>query len=217
MFLPPYLLVDGHLETDAGIEEHAPKMQPALDNEEVGLMARVAAGDIVARRVLLDRFIRRIRGIAAAILSVDSDVDDAVQSTVIEVLASADGFRGENLPAWIDRIAVRTAMRCARERRLRIVRNAGEEPLLTLSQDQPEEPFGEALPRPLTEYLERLPPERRTTLVLRHAMDYSIAEIASVMEVSPNTVKDRLLAARDQIRKAVRRDIAIGRARGRTL
>ncbi len=191
-------------------------MQPAVHNEDTELMAKVAAGDIGARRALLDRFVRRIRGIAAAILAVDADIEDAVQSTVIEVLASADGFRGENLSAWMDRIAIRTAMRCARERRLRIVRNAGEEPLLTLPAEEAEEAFEEALPRPLVEYLDQLPPERRTALVLRHGMDYSVAEIASVMNVSPNTVKDRLLAAREQIRKAVRRDITVGRARGRS-
>jgi RNA polymerase sigma-70 factor (ECF subfamily) len=189
------------------------EMEPARKIDDVQLMARVAAGDAVARRALFDRFVRRIRGIATAILAIAADIDDAVQSIVIEVLGSADSFRGENLPAWMDRIAVRTAMRYARDRRLRLVRNAGEEPLYDLpAADTGAARFGEELPRPLSEYLEQLAPERRTTLVLRHVMDYSIAEIAATMEVSPNTVKDRLLAAREQVRRAIRRDVAVGRS-----
>jgi RNA polymerase sigma-70 factor, ECF subfamily len=192
------------------------EMEPARRIDDVQLMARVAAGDAVARRALFERFVRRIRGIATAILAAPADVDDAVQSIVIEVLASADGFRGDNLPAWMDRIAVRTAMRYARERRLRLVRNAGEEALYDIpAPENAAAPFGDDLPRPLAEYLAELAPERRTTLVLRHVMDYSIAEIAATMEVSPNTVKDRLLAAREQVRRAIRRDVAVGRSRRR--
>jgi RNA polymerase sigma-70 factor, ECF subfamily len=187
-------------------------MEPARRIDDLTLMARVAAGDAIARRALFDRFVRRIRGIATAILAIPADIDDAVQSIVIEVLASADGFRGDNLPAWMDRIAVRTAMRYARDRRLRLVRNAGEEVLYDLPAPDAGASFGEDLPRPLSEYLEQLAPERRTTLVLRHVMDYSIAEIAATMEVSPNTVKDRLLAAREQVRRAIRRDVAVGRS-----
>jgi RNA polymerase sigma-70 factor (ECF subfamily) len=192
------------------------EMEPARRIDDVQLMARVAAGDAVARRSLVDRFGRRMRGIATAILSAPPDVDDAVQSIVIEVISSADGFRGDNLPAWIDRISVRTAMRHARDRRLRLVRNAGEQPLFDLPAAAPETASAaEELPRPLEEYLDQLAPERRVTLVLRHVMDYSIAEIAATMEVSPNTVKDRLLAAREQVRRAIRRDVAVGRPRRR--
>jgi RNA polymerase sigma-70 factor (ECF subfamily) len=46
-------------------------------------------------------------------------------------------------------------------------------------------------------------------LVLRHVLEYSIEEIASITESSPNTVKDRLLQARRQIRQGIRRDTAI--------
>ena len=70
--------------------------------------------------------------------------------------------------------------------------------------------FREGLPRAVAEYLADLPETRRTALVLRHALGYSIEEVAELTGVSPNTVKDRLLAAREQVRKHVRRDIATG-------
>src|SRR5690606_24021515 len=76
-------------------------------------------------------------------------------------------------------------------------------------------PLQDAIPRPLLRYLEELPETRRTALVLRHVLEYSIAEIAELTETSPNTVKDRLLAARAHIRRAVRREVALGVSRER--
>jgi len=71
--------------------------------------------------------------------------------------------------------------------------------------------LGEA--RPVTEYLDALPEPLRTVLVLRHVLDHSIEEIAETLGVSPNTVKDRLLRARERMRKLVRRERAIGAPR----
>jgi DNA-directed RNA polymerase specialized sigma24 family protein len=70
----------------------------------------------------------------------------------------------------------------------------------------------DALPRSLRSYLDALPEVRRTVLVLHHAMGYSLQEIADLTAVSINTVKDRLLSARDEVRKMVRRESARRRA-----
>jgi DNA-directed RNA polymerase specialized sigma24 family protein len=43
-------------------------------------------------------------------------------------------------------------------------------------------------------------------IVLRHGMGYSVQEAAELTEVSINTVKDRLLHARAQLRASIRRD-----------
>ena len=69
--------------------------------------------------------------------------------------------------------------------------------------------LAEGLPRPVQEYLEQLSPSRRTALVLRHVLGYSVAEIAELTGVSPNTVKDRLLTARREFRRMIRRDLAL--------
>ncbi|MFO0572151.1 MAG: sigma-70 family RNA polymerase sigma factor [Polyangiaceae bacterium] len=65
-------------------------------------------------------------------------------------------------------------------------------------------------PRPVKEYLEQLPEVQRTALVLRHVMGYSVGEIAELTDASPNTVKDRLLRGAKEMRKLIRRDVAIG-------
>jgi RNA polymerase sigma-70 factor (ECF subfamily) len=157
----------------------------------------------------------RIATIARALLRHSADADDATQASLLEILRAAESFRGDgSFDGWADRIAVRTTLRLARQRRVRGLRVDDTEPD-AIAEEPPHDSLREMLPRELSEYLAELPEIRRTALVLRHALGYSIEEIAELTGVSPNTVKDRLLAAREQVRRHVRRDLATGASRKR--
>ncbi len=174
-------------------------------------LAQEAATDPVARDALARRLEPRVKRLCASLLR-DDDAQDAAQLAMLEIVRSAPGFRGEStLEAWADRIAVRTAIRLARARRLASVRSKAAVEPDELPGSNPTSDVAEGLPRSIIAYLDELPEARRTVLVLRHAMGYSVNEIAEYTGVSPNTVKDRLLAARDQVRKTVRRELAAGR------
>jgi RNA polymerase sigma-70 factor (ECF subfamily) len=141
------------------------------------------------------------------------DADDATQIALCEILKAASGFRGDGaLEGWADRIAVRTILRIARERRVRSLRFDAVEPDALADPSGATRSLRDELPRELRAYLDELPETRRTTLVLRHALGYSVQEVAELTGVSPNTVKDRLLAAREQVRRLIRRDAVVGRS-----
>ncbi len=184
-------------------------MDPSRRPEPSELVSLAARGDPEAQRALVERLNRRTRAIALAILGNHADAEDATQNTLLEVLGAAAGYRGGSFLAWADRIAVRTAMRYARKRRLREARHDSDAPLEQLVVEG-RAPAAHAVPRPIVDYLAELPETRRVALVLRHVMGYSIDEIAELTGVSPNTVKDRLLQGREQLRKNIRREIAIG-------
>ena len=180
------------------------------------LVPRAVAGDPHAQRLLVERLSRRVRNIALAILGNVEDAEDAAQAILMEVLESLQRYEAGNLLAWADRIAVRTAARHARQRRVRGARWDAHVDLDEIGGQlgQSTEP---SLPRPIIEYLAELPETRRVALVLRHVMGYSIEEIAELTEVSVNTVKDRLLRAREQVRRTIRRELTLvssPRARG---
>jgi RNA polymerase sigma factor (sigma-70 family) len=183
-------------------------LQPAPVVPDPELVALAVAGDLGAQKALVGRLERRVRGIALAILGNLADAEDAVQAILLEVLGSLKGYRGGHLLAWCDRIAVRTAMRQARQRRVREARLDAEIDLeaVPLEGHSSRE---HGVPRPILEYLSELPETRRVVLVLRHVMDYSIEEIAELTGASPNTVKDRLLRAREQVRRNIRRELAL--------
>ncbi|HEY4159367.1 MAG TPA: sigma-70 family RNA polymerase sigma factor [Polyangiaceae bacterium] len=184
-------------------------------NDHLELAVLAASGNRVARQALVQRVGPRVRVIAVAILGNRADAEDAIQATWVEILTSISTYRGESLTAWADRIAARTAMRHARQRRLRATRAAPESDLEILQTGTPTPSFSEHdIPRPLLDYLAALAEPRRVVLVLRHVLGYSIAEISEVTEVPINTVKDRLLHARAQLRRAIRRDLAMVRVYG---
>lgn len=192
----------------------------AADNPEklakFELVSLAGTGDPAAQQHLVALLRRRVRSISMAILGHPEDAEDAAQCVLLEILGSAPSFRGGSLNAWADRIAVRVAVRHARRRRVRAAAVPLEEAQQGSVCEDNANRMRQSVPRPVLEYLSELPEARRTVLVLRHVLDYSIEEIAEATEVSPNTVKDRLLHARRQVRQAVRRDLATRAAKVRS-
>jgi len=189
-------------------------MNTAPLNEASKLVSLAAAGDVTAQRHLVERLQRRVQSISLSILGNALDAEDTTQAILIEILQSAGSFRGHSLLGWADRIAVRTAIRHARQRRVRAMQCEVREDVEQYPESYDRALYEQAIPRSIMEYLSLLPETRRVAVVLRHVMGYSIEEIAELTEVSPNTVKDRLLHARNQLRRLIRRDqVLLGKGR----
>jgi RNA polymerase sigma factor (sigma-70 family) len=174
----------------------------------------VKTKDADSESEIVARLAPRVRRITGSLLRNSHDAEDAAQLALLELVKAISTFRGEGpLEAFCDRVVVRTAIRLARARRLSTVRTAGDVDPDELPGSSGESDLAEGLPRTLLEYLHALPEVRRTALVLRHAMGYSVEEVAMQTGVSVNTVKSRLLEARSEVRRMVRRDCMIGAAR----
>ncbi len=181
---------------------------------ERATIERAATGDPKAQAWLARRVLPKIRRVARALASTAADADDAAQLSLLEVLASIGTYRGESsLDAWVGRVAARTTLRhLQRERRK-------SEPVVDavdrLAARDGGEPLTHALARDVQEYLDRLPAPQREAIVLHHALGHSLSEIAEMEDASANTIKSRLRLGMAALRKAVRRDRAIGTAEGR--
>jgi RNA polymerase sigma-70 factor (ECF subfamily) len=110
-----------------------------------------------------------------------------------------------SLERWTDRITARTALRLNRRERSRAQ-------LLERWLSPGTLPWGTPLQATLgvsaglDSFLARLPAARREAFVLRHALEYSVDEIAELTDAPRGTVKDRLVSARKQLKKMVERD-----------
>lgn len=201
---------DGLRPSVDAAEDAAPRVPAA----EVDQVHRAGRGDARAQTWLITRVLPRVRRIARTFLGASADADDAAQTALIAILRSAPTYRGEAaVEGWAGRIAVRATLKLAAERRR-------ERPLSSTEMEVSEEEAApesarsaEALPRDLRVYLEGLPEAQRTAVLLHHALDHSIEEIAATTEVSPDTVKSRLRLGLAALRKQIRQDIAIGRRR----
>ena len=177
-------------------------------DDQLELVSLAGAGDPAAQEHLVVLLCRRVRTISLAILGHAQDAEDAAQRILIEILRSAPTYRGGSLYAWADRIAVRTAVRQARRRRVRAAHVDAQVAVESIGTAPASGTSEQTIPRPILDYLSELPEARRTALVLRHVLEYSVNEIAELTATSPNTVKDRLLQARRQVRKRIRHELA---------
>ncbi|MBK6923392.1 MAG: RNA polymerase sigma factor [Deltaproteobacteria bacterium] len=176
------------------------------------LTARVAAGDRRAAEQLARISMPTVRAVACRLVANPADAADVGQGALVEVLRAAGNYRGEGpLLGWVARIAARSAchwLRSAQVRRAAATAGVGSEPI----DDGADATRGEdALPRPLLTYLDALPEQQRTAFVLRHALEYTLPEIAELTGAPVPTVKSRILKALHELRRAMRRDAALGR------
>ncbi len=178
---------------------------------DLSLMRRVAGGDKHAQRVLAHRLAARVKRISRRLLRNGADAEDASQLALIEILRSAGTYKDiSSIERWADRITVRTSLRHAREQRRKPWHFGGFIDAETVGVAPEETPSGQSTPRSVEEYLDELPAARREVLVMKHTLGYTTEEIAELTQNPVGTIKDRLVAARKQLRKVITRDMRLG-------
>jgi RNA polymerase sigma factor (sigma-70 family) len=172
-----------------------------------GLPARSQAvrGDARALAAIYERHHQALYRYCRSILHDDEDARDALQSTMAKALAAlCDEQRDFDVRPWLFRIAHNEAISLMRRRRevadLEVVAAAGADSLAQNVEDR------ERLAH-LTADLRSLPERQRAALVLRELSGLSHKEIASVLDTTPEAVKQTIFAARVALR-----DCAEGRA-----
>lgn|ERR1017187_366766 len=168
------------------------------------LVRSCRAGDMTAWRSLYDRYAPLVHRFASALGVPTDEREDAAQDIFIAVYRSLKHFRGEaQLSTWIYRIAARHAIRLGRRRRTR------ETMRLTMLKEKPTvlvDPSERSTQiATLDRMLAKLPPKKRTVLVLFEIEGLSAKEISDVVGCPENTVWSRLHHARSEMVKAARR------------
>jgi len=168
-------------------------------SDDVELMGRVARGDADAQRQVVRRLLRRVEALCRVVLRDGEAAVVACELSMLEILKSAHNFAGARpLERWADRITVRTALRAATPKRS--------------AQRVPAE-LGPGTTDPMSEsvllarqYLDRISEQERMVVIMRHALGYSIEEIAEMTAISEDAVKALLLRARGAMRRMCRRE-----------
>jgi RNA polymerase sigma-70 factor (ECF subfamily) len=175
-----------------------PAQPPTTD---VLLMKAVAATDPSAQAELVKRLAPRVRRLTRLLCRPGGDADDAAQTALLEILASARGFReATNLEAWADRITARVVGHMRRRERL-------HERLIARWLSPGNLPWGapgttaglDDVTCDADALLASLPDARRVAFVLRHVVGCTVEEIAELTGAPIGTVKDRLVAARREL------------------
>jgi RNA polymerase sigma-70 factor, ECF subfamily len=177
--------------------------------DDVALVAGLRAGEAWARAALFDRHAPHVERILRRVLGGDrhGDMADLVQDAFVQALASLEHLReAEALHAWMETIAVRTALRAIRARKARRF-------LLFWEPSKVPEPSVEGVDPDVVEahrrtyaLLERMPADERVIFALRYIDGMELPRIAAIREVSLATLKRHLSRAETRFAHAAQRD-----------
>ncbi len=185
--------------------------------DDLAWVERVLGGDREAQRQLVQMLLPHMRVVARTLSRNPADVDDAIQIGLMRVLDGLSSYRGESsLIRWSRSVATRACLRLREQdgRRLKLV-TPDTEQAETIAPAPARPDRRDEIPRELADYLDALPESQREVLILRHVLEHSVPEISDLLGIPVDTIKSRLLYARRSVRKAIRRDLAIGTMRAK--
>lgn len=187
------------------------------EQSDDALVALTLAGDNTAFEQLVERYRRRVFAIARHFFRQPETVEDIAQETFAKAYFALHNYqRGASLEYWLARIAVNNCYDELRRRKSR-----GELTVSDLNENEVDWIDSKLAAVSLRRHVQiteretaseitekllgKLSPEDRTILILLHAEEYSVAEIAGLIGWSEAKVKIRAFRARHAMRKLLNR------------
>lgn len=180
-----------------------PSRPPAAPSDEA-IVRAVQAGERWAAGALLERYSGMVERLLRRVLGHDQEIEDLVQEALTTVLTSIGQVRdGAAVKGWVAQIAIHTAHRAIRKRRLyRWLLFWYPRPDEAV--ESPVEPR-DAMRRVYTA-LDELPADERVPFALRFLDEMPLEDVAAACGVSLATIKRRLSRAERKFLAIARRD-----------
>lgn len=178
------------------------------NDPDLGILQRVAAGDVESFGVLLERHEKKLQQLCFRLLGDAEAARDAVQEVFLKAFRNAAGFKPQaKVSTWLYRIAVNHCFNRLRRRKLLKFLSFGEMTKPGEEGDELELDPPDASPDAETvlaarerwkatrEAIDALPENQRSVLVLAKFEGLAYKEIAQVLEISEGAVESRLVRA----------------------
>jgi len=180
-------------------------VDPAPDET---LVERVVAGETALFELLMRRNNTRLYRAIRSVLRDEDAVEDLMQQTYVLAFSRLGQFGGgARFSTWLLRIGINEALQ--KLRRARRWPQVGvealeEEPSMEAEDAGPENLLARSeLLRMVEGLVDELPTLYRTVFVLREVQQLSTAEVADLLELSPEAVKQRLSRAKSALRSGL--------------
>lgn len=184
--------------------------------EEQRLIERARQGDHDAFARLLETHRRRVFSLIGSLVRRPAEVEDLAQQVFLKVYLALPRFDFRAaFGTWLYRIAVnecydhlrrQRALKAPERREVQLSEPDELERLASPGKPAAPDPARAAELKELVErLLARLPAEDRLLLTLREVEGFSVAELAELVGLNPNTVKVRLFRARRRLLKVHQR------------
>jgi RNA polymerase sigma-70 factor, ECF subfamily len=173
-------------------------------DDDRALVARAAAGDESAFRVIVERHESAVARTVTAMLGPGDEADDVGQETFIRLFRALPNFRGDaQLRTYLTRIAVNLSCDALerRKRRSRWVRLVGgaSDPPLAATDDAARAVEQDERNAVVRRAVQSLDAKYQAVVVLRLLEERSTNEAAELLGVPPGTVMSRLKRALEKL------------------
>ncbi|MGJ5177674.1 RNA polymerase sigma factor [Bradyrhizobium oligotrophicum] len=179
--------------------------QAAIFDEDKDLLDRLATGEELAFRLLVERHIDRAYAIALRIVGNAADAEDVVQDTMLKVWTHRGRWQHgrAKFSTWLYRVV---SNRCIDLRRKPRTENVDVVPEVADGKPDAVSVIERAEVSDLLEAaMQRLPEQQRIAVILSYHENMSNGEIADVMDTTVAAVESLLKRGRQQLRDMLRR------------
>lgn len=180
--------------------------EPRRDRDETEIIRRAKAGDPQAFSQLVERYQRRVVGVAQAVVHNPDDAVELAQETFVRAYENLAKFESRSsFSTWLYRIAANLAIDFRRrEGRHTVLRGEEAENELDRLPSPRGNSFQETargeLNRRINDALNELTPEHRAVILLREVEGLSYDEISDALDCPRGTVMSRLHYARNRLK-----------------
>lgn len=205
-----------------------PHSSASPEKSEHSLVEAAKAGDDAAFRALIEPLSRELSAYAYRMLGAFQDAEDALQETRLKAWRHLSSYsdRDRTFRAWVYRIATNTCLDMLRKEQRRVLPpDVGPPvqpgpPTTEMRSDIPWlEPYPDALlpeasdPEAMLRLqqsvrlafiraMQVLPPRQRAALILHDVLDWSVEDVATMLETTEAAVNSALQRARGSIERA---------------
>ncbi|MBV9348569.1 MAG: RNA polymerase sigma factor [Pseudolabrys sp.] len=169
------------------------------EQSDEALMARVAAGDEAAFRILARRHVPRAIALARRVLRNSAEAEDVAQDAMLRVWTNAPRWRPiASFRTWLTRIVVNLCI--DRQRRVSWLGIEAAGDVADPAPDAAARRETSDTARLIDEAIAELPVRQRTAIVLTYREGMSNAQTAEVLESSVAAVETLLVRAKQTLR-----------------
>ena len=176
-----------------------PLTHPPRPADELGLIARVLAGDPVAERAFYDAHVDAVYRLAFRVTRDAELARDFTQETFIRAFDRMGQFRGDaSISTWLRRVTMSVVLNGLERVNTRRARELSLEEIEVES--APIETDSLDLKERLAAALATLPPSQRGVIVMHDVEGFTHQEIAEALGITVSSSKVRLFRARAKLR-----------------
>ncbi|MDR3653129.1 MAG: RNA polymerase sigma factor [Paludibacter sp.] len=173
------------------------------NQDELIYIKRILEGETNLFSYFPERYSRSIHALIIRIIPSKEDAEELTQDTFIKAFRKLDTFKGDcSFSTWLYRIAYNTAVSATRKRKI-IFPVLDDFSLENIPDDAVdlilEKEDDETLLQRLELAIEQLNMEDKALITLYYLEEKSIAEVAVILELTPENVKVKLFRARKKL------------------